>query len=133
LSVPAFLDTGAIYAFTDRNDADREAVRQVYDNSKKRFVTHELVLVETFSLVTKRLHKSAAIQTVEALRNSSRVEVVPITSDLLQSGWERCKRYSDKQWDWIDCISFEIMERHGLMEVLGLDHHFVQAGFTLLV
>jgi predicted nucleic acid-binding protein len=35
--------------------------------------------------------------------------------------------------DWIDCTSFELMERRGLHEALSLDHHFAQAGFVLLV
>jgi predicted nucleic acid-binding protein len=38
-----------------------------------------------------------------------------------------------KEWDWIDCVSFELMERRGLREALSLDHHFAQAGFILLV
>ena len=37
-----------------------------------------------------------------------------------------------KEWDWIDCASFELMERRGLREALSLDHHFAQAGFVLL-
>jgi predicted nucleic acid-binding protein len=45
----------------------------------------------------------------------------------------RCKRFADKEWDWIDCTSFELMERHGFREALSLDRHFAQAGFILLV
>jgi predicted nucleic acid-binding protein len=133
LSLPVFLDTGAIYALADRNDADHREVRALYANPERSFVTHELILVETFSLVTKRLHKHAALQIVGSLRRSARVQIVPIISGLLEAAWECCERFADKEWDWIDCTSFELMERRGLREALSLDRHFAQAGFVLLV
>jgi predicted nucleic acid-binding protein len=125
------LDTGAIDALADRNDVDHSVVRAVYANPELRFVTHDLVLVETFSLLTKRLHKQAALRTVGALRTSSRVEIVPLIPSLLEAAWARCQQFFDKEWDWIDCTSFEVMERGRLREALSLDHHFAQAGFTL--
>jgi len=39
----------------------------------------------------------------------------------------------NKEWDWIDCISFEFMDVNRLREALRLDHHLAQAGFRLLV
>lgn len=133
MSAPAFLDTGAIYALADRNDLDHAVVRAIYDDTGRRFLTHDLVLVEAFSLLTKRLSKHAALQIIGALRRSSRAEIVPLTPGLLQAAWGRCERFADKEWDWIDCTSFELMEQHGLREALSLDHHFAQAGFALLV
>ncbi len=123
----------AIYALADRNDADHAAVRAFYLNEERRFVTHDLILVESFSLMTKRLHKQAALQTIGALRRSARIEIVPVASDLLEAAWRRCERYADKEWDRIDCASFELMERRSLREAFSLDHHFSQAGFALVV
>jgi predicted nucleic acid-binding protein len=125
-----FLDSGAIYALADASDLDHGAVRGVYADAARRFVTHELILVEVFSLITKRLHKAAAINIVGALRVSPRLEIVPLTPGLLSAGWDRCRRFADKDWDWIDRVSFELMNQRGLREALSLDRHFVQAGFT---
>lgn len=130
---PVFLDTGAIYALADANDRDHAAVRAVYHDQERTFILHDLILVEAFSLLTKRLHKQAALRTVSAFRMSPRVEKVPLTPDLLDAGWERCRRFADKEWDWIDCLSFELMEWRRISEALSLDRHFAQAGFTLLV
>lgn len=128
----AFLDTGAIYALADRNDADHRSVRAIYTDAEWVFVTHQLILVESFSLLTKRLHKGAALQTIDALRRSPRIEIEPVGARLLEAGWARCARFRDKEWDWIDCISFDVMERRRLRHALSLDHHFAQAGFLLL-
>ena len=68
-----------------------------------------------------------------ARQASPKVEVVPVNAELRDAGWQRCRRYADKDWDWIDCVSFELMDRWGVREALSLDRHFAQAGFTLLV
>jgi predicted nucleic acid-binding protein len=133
VSAQVFLDTGAIYALADRNDLDHAAVKAVHVDLAHRFVTHDLILTEAFSLLTKRLHKRAALETIGALRRSPRAEIIPVGSSLLEAAWDRCERFADKKWDWIDCVSFELMERRGLREALALDHHFEQAGFILLV
>jgi predicted nucleic acid-binding protein len=39
----------------------------------------------------------------------------------------------DKAWSLTDCISFVVMNQHGLTEALTGDHHFEQAGFTALL
>ncbi len=39
----------------------------------------------------------------------------------------------DKAWSLTDCISFVIMQDHGLRGALTGDHHFEQAGFDTLV
>ncbi len=71
---PAFLDTGAIFALIDTDDQRHAAVRAIFDDRERTFVLHELILVETFSLITKRLYKQAALAAVGAFRASARVE-----------------------------------------------------------
>ena len=39
----------------------------------------------------------------------------------------------DKAWSLTDCISFVVMEELGIAEALTGDHHFEQAGFTILL
>jgi hypothetical protein len=41
-------------------------VRAIYLEANRRLVTHDLVMVEAFSLLTKGLHKTAALQTIGA-------------------------------------------------------------------
>jgi uncharacterized protein len=127
-----FLDTGAIYAIVDRDDAHHRAISAIYRDVERRFLTHELVLVEAFSLITKRVHKEAAIRMIGSARRSPRIECAPITPTLLEAGWQRCARFADKEWDWVDCCSFEVMEERGLREALAVDRHFTQAGFSVL-
>jgi len=43
------------------------------------------------------------------------------------------QRRPDKNWSLTDCISFVVMQDHGITEALTGDHHFEQAGFVALL
>ncbi len=38
-----------------------------------------------------------------------------------------------KNWSLTDCISFVVMQEHGIHEALTADHHFEQVGFQVLL
>lgn len=130
-SSPVFLDTSAIYALTDADDDAHAKCLRVYQRTP-RFVCHTAVLLEVFSLISKRIHKRAAVVMLASLRASAKIEVVHVDPQLLAASWERAVRFADKEWDWIDCLSFELMEQRGLGRAHTLDHHFRQAGFQVI-
>jgi len=127
----AFFDTGAIYSFVNRNDPDHERVVRAYLRIP-HLVTHSAVLMEAFSLITKRIRKDVALGVISALTRSPKVEIIQVDLPLSTRAWARCERFADKEWDWIDCTSFEVMDQREMRFALALDHHFVQAGFRLL-
>jgi predicted nucleic acid-binding protein len=129
----AFLDSGAIYALGDDADPDHRRVASAYTNSTARFLTHEAILLESFSLITKRKHKSFAIRILGSVRASRKIEVVPLSKQLIEAGWQLCLSHNDKDWDWIDCLSFALMKQRKIRKALTLDRHFHQAGFDPLV
>jgi uncharacterized protein len=65
-------------------------------------------------------------------KSSPRVEIIHLDPQLAARAWDRCQRFADKEWDWIDCVSFEIMDQRGIRSALTLDHHFELAGFQIL-
>ncbi len=132
MSRQAFLDTSAIYALAVPLEFHHGSALTLFREPNRTFLSHTLILTETFSLLAKRQGKNLALNTIAALRNSSKVEVVAVTPELLEAAWQRCLRYADKEWDWIDCVSFELMERRGVRDALSLDRHFAQAGFAIL-
>ncbi len=127
-----FLDSSAIFALADRDDAAHRAVMSCY-RRERRFLTHQGVLMEAFSLIAKRIHHAAALDCIGSLRLSTKVTCEALDRNLVESAWLRCLRFVDKEWDWIDCVSFDLMESRGIKSALSLDHHFRQAGFRLLV
>lgn len=58
---------------------------------------------------------------------------MPASTQLLAEGIDLFRRRSDKEWALTDCISFVVMNDEKLAEALTADHHFEQAGFTILL
>jgi len=67
------------------------------------------------------------------LENDDHVNIIPASHDLFRRGLELYFKRVDKEWSLTDCISFTVMSDEGLAEALTGDHHFEQAGFTILL
>jgi predicted nucleic acid-binding protein len=55
--------------------------------------------------------------------------VVRQSDDFYERGLILYSERPDKNWSLTDCISFVVMEAHGITEALTGDRHFEQAGF----
>jgi uncharacterized protein len=69
---------------------------------------------------------------VQHLRQTPACEVVPASRELLDRALDLYHQHSDKQWTLTDCVSFVTMRGPGISDALTEDHHFEQAGFTVL-
>jgi predicted nucleic acid-binding protein len=59
--------------------------------------------------------------------------VVAASNSNFQLGSDLYNNRPDKAWSLTDCISFVVMQEHGISEALTGDHHFEQAGFVALL
>ena len=131
-----FADACYWIALLNPKDRLHEVAQQV---SKElgpcRFVTSEMVLVELLNGLGRfgDDKRKVAAETVKSLGSNPNVEIVPQTSLLFQSAVKRYASRLDKEWGATDCASFLLMEEKGLSEALTADHHFRQAGFTILM
>jgi hypothetical protein len=66
------------------------------------------------------------------LRKNPHCFIMPPCQRLFDQGLDLYARRLDKDWSLTDCISFVVMEEHGLHEALTGDNHFEQAGFKPL-
>ena len=129
-----FVDTSYVVALANETDALHEGALHYsseVEEGQIELVTTEAVLLEVASALSKVRYRSHAVVFVEALRAGA--EVVPFSTNLLLEAWEMFKRHLDKEWTWVDTISFVTMRREGLTEALTGDHHFEQAGFRPLL
>ena len=63
----------------------------------------------------------------------NRVNIIPPNNTDYREGLRLFAEREDKEWSLVDCISFLTMRRMGITSALSKDHHFKQAGFTLLI
>jgi len=98
-------------------------------------VTTDEVLVEFLNFINaKAPHlRATAAHVVEKLRSDPNVCIHEQSRSSFDEGLGRYKKFHDKEWSMVDCVSFELMAREGMREALTNDHHFEQAGFVRLM
>jgi uncharacterized protein len=131
-----FTDTSGWLAILNSGDVYHGKAVKIYQELLEngcRFVLHEAILLELGNSLSSVKARKLAIKLKENIETSERIEVVSISSELYQAGWKLYAERLDKDWGIVDCISFIVMERFGIAEVLTADKHFEQAGFIKLL
>jgi predicted nucleic acid-binding protein len=44
---------------------------------------------------------------------------------------ERFEKYADQNVSFTDCVSFVLMQKHGIRTAFSFDRHFAMAGFDV--
>lgn len=131
---PVFADTSFYLAlFNPRDRYHRRAV-ELARQLRRLTVTTEFVLVEVGNALSGTAHGRDRFLTLsDQIIKQPTVTVVPASHEAFAEGVERYRQRRDKSWSLTDCISFLVMQQRDLTEALTADHHFEQAGFTLLL
>ncbi|HEX8616228.1 MAG TPA: PIN domain-containing protein [Thermoanaerobaculia bacterium] len=128
-----FADTWFFVALMDRRDSHHGAVRRMVPRlSAVEIVTHDFVLTEVLANFSDDGPAARALAVSRVRDAAVRYNVVPATRTLFIAGLERYASRPDKEWSHVDCMSMVLMEQRGITHVLTNDHHFAQAGFTLV-
>ena len=136
LAAEVFLDSAYLIALAQPGDEHHIKSREIsvwLHTTRTRIVTSRAVLLEIGSALCKVRFRPAATRLVESLEKSPLVEIVPLTEELCKAGWVMFQQRLDKEWSWVDCISFVVMHDRGLRQALTTDEHFEQAGFIALL
>jgi len=129
-----FVDTSALYAVLDRDDANHPAARETWKrlllDPSALLLTHNYVLVETAALLQNR----RGIDVVRTLYE----KVVP----MIRIDWLDEQRHrmaiemlltaARKKLSLVDCASFLVMRDHAVTHAFCFDRHFAEQGFQPL-
>ena len=131
-----FLDTAYAYALINTRDQWHERAvvwQERLAKERKQLLSTEFVLVEIADgLAAVQFHKHA-VQIINLLKENPFVEIVSLSSELLEDAFKLYKKRTDKGWGLTDCTSFIVMKRYGVIDALTTDEHFQQAGFRALL
>ena len=124
------IDTSAFYALADRRDPAHPAARSilaVLQAGSSELLLTSYVLVETFSLLHRRLGLEAAVEVSESTRSLEHVLVDRRLHDL---GVDRLSTLP-RRVSLVDAVSFAVMEERGIETAFAFDPDFERAGFRL--
>lgn len=131
-----FADSNYWIALINPKDQWREQVVEVSRSlGSALLVTTDEVLVEVLNYFAERGNEArrAAVINVQEILINQNVEVVPASHDGFVEGTSLYLARPDKGYSLTDCVSMNVMRRHGITAVLTKDHHFSQEGFHLLL
>lgn len=133
MSTPIFLDTLFIVALVNRRDQYHQRATELAEQfAGYDFVVTDAVLLEIGNALARN-YKAEAVAIVEEFLSSEEVEIIHLTPQLFESGFALFKQYQDKNWGFVDCISFVVMHQLGISAAMTFDQHFIQAGFQALM
>jgi uncharacterized protein len=130
--VTVFVDTSALYALLDEDDANHERAVATWRAllAGQELATHAYVVVETTALVQRRLGFDAAEQLHAAILPP--VLLVPVDRALHDRAVTRWRSLAQRDLSLVDITSFELMTDRGLDTAFAFDDDFTTAGFMLL-
>lgn len=128
-----FADTWYFIAWLDRRDAHhRDAVHLHERHGAGGLVTHDGVLMELLAYFAGQ-GSHARNEAAGFVRELVfRADVVATNRALFAAALDRYAARPDKEYSLVDCMSMIVMEERGIRHVLTNDHHFTQAGFTVV-
>ena len=128
-----FVDTSALIALLDRNEPRRPAVTEAWERALdggQHLCTSNYVVVEALAVAQRRRGMDA----VRALHSDvlPPIEVVFVTAAEHEAATAAFLAAGRRRLSFVDCASFELMRRRGIVSALALDADFAEQGFELL-
>jgi len=125
----AFLDSSFWIAYRDeRQNEHEQAKRALAEMFRRRtqFVTTLAILCETHAHFSRSAEKRHVV--IQDFHNNPLAHIEAVTIADQEEAFKVLRRHSDKSYSLCDAISFVIMRRLGLRQVLCFDSHFRQFG-----
>ena len=130
-----FLDTGAFVALADEDDRYHTAAKSIYTELlqlKALLLTSNFVLSETYTLIRFRVSHQAAVEFMTGFDQTG-MRVLRVTDAIEQTAKAIFVRYNDKDFSFVDCTSFALIDHHRLDRAFAFDTHFRQYRFKRTV
>ena len=128
-----FIDTAYVIALVNHRDQYHEQASELADQfADHPLITTDAVLLEIGNALA-RGYRQEAVAIIEYFLSADEVDIVSVDHRLLLNGFDLFRKYDDKTWSLVDCISFIVMRERDVTGALTPDRHFEQAGFQTLM
>lgn len=130
-----FIDTSAFIALHDASDRYHKAAKGFFTPDRLRElkvqpVTTNFIFSEVYSYFCRTHADAVTVGT--SIRESKVLRYIHADPADEEAAWQLAQKYQDKDFSFVDCLSFVIMSRIGCHKAFAFDSHFRQMGFETL-
>jgi predicted nucleic acid-binding protein len=137
-ATPIFVDTGAFYARADEDDNHHETATRLFeairsgDIAYRPIFTSHSVLAELATLALYKLGHGAAVRTLNAIRDSESINIVPVGRATFESAADQFEDYDDQEISFVDHTTSVLAAERDIEHIFAFDSDFRTLGFTLV-
>jgi predicted nucleic acid-binding protein len=118
-----------LFALASANDPHHGRVREVFARFKgqdlpRLLLTTNHVVAEAITLTRVRIDHEAAVLMGQQLYGERLARIHWATSPEEKAAFAYLSRHRDKDYSFVDCLSFVAMDELGISEALAVDRHF---------
>ena len=124
-----FVDTSFLVALLDPHDKNHARAQGAFEEFDGRrlsdlLLTTNNVVLETITVARHEVGHRLAVRAGEMLYGEKLARLHRTTADEEAAAFEYLKKYTDKEYSAVDCLSFVVMEKLGIREALAFDSDF---------
>ena len=124
-----FVDTSFFVALLDPRDKNHPRAQEAFAEFDGRrlsdlLLTTNNVVLETITVARYEAGHRLAVRAGEMLYGEKLARLHRTTAEEEKAAFEYLKKYADKEYSAVDCLSFVVMEKLGIREVLAFDSDF---------
>ena len=126
-----FLDTSTIYALADANDLHHSEASEMFAlafSNNEDILLHNYVLIESTALLQRRLGLDVALQFLDQMIS---IQTHWIDNEDHAQAVTLLRGRDNRGLSLVDCASFVVMRRYGIMEAMAFDVDFEHEGFSI--
>lgn len=126
-----FLDTGVFLALADEDDDHHTAAKPVYARllqTRAQLCTSNFVLSEAYTLIRFKVNHQAAVEFMKRFDQTG-IRALRVSEANEQTAKAIFMRYDDKDFSFVNCTSFALIDQHRLDHAFAFDSHFRQYRF----
>lgn len=131
-----FGDTSFYFALVAKRDPVHRHAVAAYEKLLRaggRVVTTDYIVDETLTLTKARIGAVASLALLDRMERSEALDYEDLTTERFLASKSYFRKHADHGYSFTDCTSFVVMQELRLRAALTTDHHFIEAGFEVLL
>ncbi len=128
-----FVDTSFWVALRNRRDSSHGVARSLLaKHAADPLLTSNHVRGETWTFLRRRAGHRSAVDFLDSIDRSPRLRLIQASEDVETTALRWLRRHDEREYSFVDAISFAIMRSLRIRDALAFDGDFTAAGYREL-